>query len=137
MLDGLLKIYDLKEDRRFIDLVQKATLGTKDYGLISENGLFGSEAWWQAIDRGDLEVHLLEGTISRVYMAGHNDWPEFEIHAGEKKSKWERKGDDSAYVPGKRVRLLYVQQLSKRGFGGGRDHNCVLEIWIENSDDHK
>jgi hypothetical protein len=125
------EIYALRKDQRLIDLVQAATLETRDYGLVPTNGLFGSDEWWDAIETGELDVHFLEGTISRVYMSGHNDFPQFEIEARLNRSQWERKGDDSAYIVGKRVKVVYVEQLLKRGFGVGRDHACVLEIWIE------
>jgi len=131
MANPLLKIYDLKHDSRKIALIQKATLDTKDYGLVPKPALFGSAAWWKAIENNGIPIHTVEGIVSRVYMSGHNDYPEFEIDDGQELTQWTREGKDDAYVVGKRVRLMYVFQTPKRAFGGAYQHKEVLEIWIE------
>jgi hypothetical protein len=134
MPDEFVKIYDLKQDHRKINLVQKATLETKDYGLVPEPALFGSPDWWRAVEENLIPVHTIEGIISRVYMSGHNDYPEFEIDDGQKKTQWTREGKDEAYVVGRRVKLKYVFQKPKRAFGGKYPHEEVLEIWINSND---
>jgi hypothetical protein len=134
MTDELVKIYDLKQDHRQIGLIQKATLETKDYGLVPEHALFGSPDWWRAVEENLIPVHTIEGIISRVYMSGHNDYPEFEIDDGQEKTRWTREGKDEAYVIGRRVKLKYVFQKPKKAFGGKYPHEVVLEIWISSND---
>jgi hypothetical protein len=130
MPNEFVKVYDLKEDNRRIGLIQKATLETKDYGLIPEPALFGSDAWWRAIENKVIPEHTIEGTISRVYMSGHNDYPEFEIDDGRERTQWTREGKDEAYIVGRGIRLVYVFQKPKRTFGGKPLHQVVLEIWV-------
>lgn len=134
MPDEFVKIYDLKQDNRKIGLIQKATLETKDYGLVPKPALFGSADWWRAIENNVIPIHTIEGIISRVYMSGHNDYPEFEIDDGQKKTQWTREGKDEAYVVGRRIKLMYVFQKLKRGFGGKYPHEEVLEVWVNSND---
>ncbi len=126
------KIYDLLDDKRTIKLIQDATLNTKDFGLKPEHGLFGSEEWWEAIENGTIPKKVLEGVISRVYMSGHNDFPEFEVSARDgSKTSWERQGYDKYYVVGKKIKMIYVVQKPKRPLRNQADrHKILLEIWI-------
>ena len=131
------KVYDLREDRRIIELIQDATLNTEDYGILSDHGLVGSDDWWRAIERGELPVHSVEGIITNVYMAGHNDWPEFEVDGGNGKIQWERLGDDSEYVVGKPVRVEYVAARPKPRWATTKDIKLgldkaiiVISIWV-------
>ena len=142
----LIQIYSLREDRDQVNRIQRATLETKDFGLIPDPWLFGSTEWWQALSTGAISVHTIVGQISRVFMSGHNDFAEFEIDDGESKTSWPRqtsKVTGSAmsrqemadlYRDGARVRLSYVLQRFKGPVGGlGTHSKCVLEIWIENA----
>ena len=109
-----IKVYDLSEDRETIELIQKASLRTRDFGLVPEIALFGSDEWWAAVSDGRIPRRTIEGTINRLYMTGHGDWPEFEILSGDEVTRWTRKGTPSAYEVGRKVRLEYViQQLRK------------------------
>lgn len=134
MSENLIKVYDLKKAKDRIEAVQKATLETDDYGLVPEHGLFGSHEWWKAIDKGVIPIHTIEGIISRVYMSGHNDYPEFEIDDRVEKTSWAREAIErnhyDMYQVGKRVRLSYVIQKFKKNWGLPFSKN-VLEIWIE------
>lgn len=132
MSNNLVKIYDLKENPGWIQLVQKATLETEDYGLVPEHGLFGSPQWWRAIEEGIVPVHTVEGIISRVYMSGMDDFPEFEIDSGGEESSWMRQGDDEMYVVGKRAVVKFVYQKLKARWTREVDYQSktVLEIWL-------
>ena len=131
MEHNLTKLYDLRDDRKKICLVQKATLETKDYGLVPEHGLFGSPEWWRAIGEGTIPVITIDGIISDVFMSGHNDWPEFEIDDGGEKTRWTREGNDEMYRVGSRVRLKYVLQKPKKQWLRDMKYNEeVLEIWV-------
>ena len=127
------KIYDLRDDKRTIKLIQDATLNTKNFGLKPEYGLFGSEEWWEAIEDGAIPKKVLEGIISRVYMSGHNDFPEFEVTAlDNNKTSWERRGHDKYYVLGRKIKIIYVVQKFRQPLRIQTDSHNILEIWIDN-----
>jgi hypothetical protein len=138
----LRKIYDLREDTDHVIQVQKATLTTKEFGLVPEHGLFGSPEWWSAVADGRIPVHTLEGRISRVFLSGHNDWEEFEVESNGEHSSWnrvtsggrggsvERFEKAALYEVGRPVRLKYVRQRFRQEIQGLSFSKCVLEIWI-------
>lgn len=125
------KVYDLAEDQETIHLIQKATLTTEDFGLVPEIALFGSDEWWWAIQDGRIPHHELEGVITRVFMSGHGDWPEFEIEASGEKSRWTRLGPDALYRVGNGVRLEYVFQKARKHWLGSREQKQVLRIFVK------
>ncbi|RMH25380.1 MAG: hypothetical protein D6692_11335 [Planctomycetota bacterium] len=125
------KVYDLAEDEETIRLVQQATLNTEDFGLVPEVALFGSDEWWQAIQEGRIPSHALHGVISRVFMSGHGDWPEFELEAAGEKSRWTRLGPDDLYRVGNEVRVEYVLQKAKKHWLGSREQKQVLRIFVK------
>jgi len=114
-------------------MVQEASLNKKNYaGYKIENGLlFGTKEWFSAIENGMISKHIVEGFISRVYMSGHNDYPEFEIENNHGKSTWTREGIDEAYKVGKNIELIYVEQKYKQPTDiTGMISKCVIEIKI-------
>ena len=135
--EGFVEVYTLADDHARIRKVQRATLNTQDYGLVPEHGLFGSEEWWDAIRSGEISTIRVEGIVSRVYMGSMNDWPEFEIDAGGRKTRWtrhvHRREDDAAYVVGRKVRLEYIVQKAKTDLGnlGTTKQEVVLRVAIE------
>jgi hypothetical protein len=106
-------VYDLIQDRETVDLIQNASVTKEEFGFIPEVALFGSKEWWLAVDDGRIHRYTIEGTISRVYMSGRGDWPEFEIQSNGDVSRWTRFGEQSLYAVGRRVRLEYVLQKPK------------------------
>ena len=122
------KIYSLQSDASHIENVQKATLETKIYGIVSEHGLFGSNEWWQALAHGEIEIQTIEGVISEVYMAGHNDFPEFKIMSDGNVTSWERKADSTLYKEGALVKLEYV--LTKNRFDN-KVSPTQLNVWVQ------
>ena len=105
--------------------------------------LFGSSDWWANIESGELPTHTITGIISRVFLSGHNDYPEFEIDSDGERTCWTRTtssipGCDltrrelaNLYRSGARVNLTYVEQRFKTPLPGVGEHSkCVLEIWI-------
>lgn len=127
------KIYDLKEDLETIQLVQRATLNTKEFGLEPDVALYGSDEWWRAVSDGRIATHSVSGTISRVYMSGHGDWPEFEVDSGGEKTRWTRVGDQSLYEPGSRVKVEYVLQKRRTRVLGELEQKEVLRIFVARS----
>jgi hypothetical protein len=130
----LKEIYNLKNDRRRIKLVQNASLGkSSNSGLKIVDGiLFGTKEWFNAIETGKINKVTLKGTISKVYMSGHDDYPEFEIENESGKSNWTREGNDNEYRVGRNVELVYVEQLFKRPLDIiGPISQCVIQIKME------
>jgi hypothetical protein len=130
MSDHWTKVYDLSQDKETIALVQKASSQTEDFGFVSEIALFGSAEWWAAVGDGRIPRHTVEGVISRLYMAGHGDWPEFEIQSSGQTTRWSRFGNQKAYEVGRRVRLDYVLQRPKKRWRS-QEVKQVLQILIE------
>ncbi len=128
----MITIYNLKMDKRWIDLVQNASLHRDDCGLTTEPALFGTPEWWSFVGTEKLPVHTVEGVITRVYMSGHNDFPEFEVDDGTEMMRWERRGEDSAFTVGRRVRIRYVEMAFKRPIRGlGKRSKDVLTIEVD------
>ena len=131
----MIKVYDLCADKKHIKDVQHATLETDDFGLQSEHGLFGSQEWWTAVEKGVIPKVVIEGMISRVYMSGHNDFPEFEITTETGKSSWERLGDEKFYAVGRKCKIIYALQKFKKPLPmpGNKEEKfskIVIELWI-------
>jgi len=125
------KVYDLAEDQETIRLVQQATLDTEDFGFVPEVALFGSDDWWQAIQDGRIPSHEINGVISRVFMSGHGDWPEFELETSGEKSRWTRLGPEELYRVGNEVKLEYVLQKAKKHWLDSREQKQVLRIFVK------
>jgi len=135
----MVSIYQLRNDTDHIKKVQKATLTTEQYGIQPTHGLFGSDEWWQKIASGELLMHRLRGTITRVYMGSMNDWPEFAMRADDgAETSWSRFADSSElsqlYAVGKRIELDYVVQRNrfKMVNPAGEETTCVIEVRIGN-----
>ncbi len=120
-------IYSLKDDVRAVKLIQEATQNTERYGVVSEYGLFGSVEWWNAVAENKIESEVIEGKISKVYMSGHNDFPEFKVLSNGDETSWERKGNEKLYQEGAKVRLEYVQVKNRF------DHTynpMLINVWV-------
>jgi hypothetical protein len=125
------KVYDLMEDTETIQLVQRATLNTKEFGLEPDVALYGSDEWWRAVSDGRIAKHSVNGIISHLYMSGHGDWPEFEVDSGGEKTRWTRVGDQSLYELGRKVKVEYVLQKRRTSALGMLEQKEVLRIFIE------
>jgi hypothetical protein len=135
-------VYRLRQNKRFIEAVQKATLTTDAFGIEPTHGLFGSDEWWGQITSGDLPIHTLSGHITKVYMGSMGDWREFAMKSDDEKSQWTRKVNakeqDALYRVGNRVELDYVIQRYRSAsysasFDRGSEAKCVVEIRILDS----
>jgi hypothetical protein len=128
--DDWVVAYDLAADCDAVALVQRATLTTKDFGLVPEVGLFGSNEWWAAVGNGRIRKCEVRGRISRLFMTGHGDWPEFEVVSGDVKTTWTRLGRQNLYVEGHEVRVEYVwQRLRRVGLG---EQKQILRVLVRN-----
>lgn len=128
-------VYQLREDKQHVALVQDATLNSDWAGIQPTHGLFGSDAWWAAISVGDLPMVTLAGKISRIYWGSMGDWPMFDLLSGDGGvTSWTRKcnvGDPSQYKEGRGVELDYVvQRFKPTAPNPNMEHPIVLEIRI-------
>ncbi len=126
--------YKFRDDKEAIKRLQEVSSDPKsNYGLKVENGLLvGTKEWFFATEDGRLPKETVTGRISKVYMSGHNDWPEFEIESKEGLSTWTREGNDSLYQVGKLVEIDFVIQKFKRPWDMlGPTTKKVIEIRIE------
>lgn len=119
--------YDLATDSETIRLVQKASLGPAGFGLLPEVALFGTAPWWAAIERGEIQRIVVDGTISKLYLTGHGDWPEIEIVSNGTKSSWTRLGNAELYAEGTHVQVEYVVQKLRRGL---TEQKSVLRVLV-------
>jgi hypothetical protein len=132
-------VYRLKEDQRLIQLVQRATRTTENFGIEPTHGMFGSDEWWQNIESGRLALHTLKGKITKVYMSGMGptgDWPEFKMvsDTGEE-SSWTRMmhfaEQDQLYRVGAPIEIDFVWQKHRpKSFDHGAEVEQVLEVRI-------
>jgi hypothetical protein len=112
---NLVRVYDLRDDRQRVELMQAASLNRPDLGLAIEPALVGSEKWWAMVEDHSLPETVTDGVITRVYWASMGDWPEFELEeTNGGRSSWTREGDISRYVDGLGVRLGFVRHPWKK-----------------------
>lgn len=128
-----IKIYDLSEDHRHIEAVQRATEDAGPFGLKPEPALFGSSEWWRAVESGVLPKHWVTGVIQTPLWTGMGDFPEVDVADGSGAvSRWVRHGDVTQYAKGRGIRLCWVMQHSKTDMAQlGPDQEVVLEVWLE------
>ena len=110
-------IYDARKNKRGAKLSQNTTLNSEN-GLDLLDGLLCySPSWFEAIEEGRIPVEKAQGKITRVYVSGHNDYPEFELSEAGNISNWTRYGTetylrkalyDRFYKVGNTVRITYV-----------------------------
>jgi len=130
----LIRVYDLHHDRAYVESVQTATLTSKDFGLVPEHGLFGSDEWWLAVDSGDIAVRVTEGEITDVFDTGHRDYPVFAL-SGRTWTRQTSETDDrtltrpekwAAFRKGVYARVRFAIQRHRRSDWGLSE--CVLSI---------
>jgi hypothetical protein len=142
----MVTVFQLRKAKQHIEDVQRATLTTWRFGVAKTHGLFGSDEWWRNIESGKLPVHTLSGVITRLFMGGMRDTPEFTMRSDDgRESNWLRYANDEQapnlyvskkledlYEVGRRIEIDYVLQR-RRFFGYGsffRRHKVVIEMRI-------
>lgn len=128
-------VYDLSKEKEEIRITQEASLHGLGYGLQQNPALFGSKKWWDLVDTDFLPLYIMQGKINDVYLAGHNDFPEFEIDDGKTKTHWQIYGDQSYYKKQRLVRLEYVEMEFKENTDWFVDLDekceCVIKLQID------
>src|SRR5687768_14453057 len=94
-------IYDFRKDNEFIEFVSVRVFGNKSRNQPIDGLIPGTIEWFAKIDAEQIPLYKVQGVISRVYMTGHNDWPEFEIDSDGVKTGWTRMGNDTEYIVGR------------------------------------
>lgn len=66
----------IKDDPSYMELIQSVTLdSSKPYiGLKGNNGLFGSDIWWNSIKNNVIRTSVIKGRIVRLYSAGQDSY---------------------------------------------------------------
>lgn len=134
-------MYDLSQNRQFVDAVQEATLHRPGYGLDPNPALFGTDEWWQAVADGRIPSRVEEGVVKHVRWGSMGDFPEwtFRPDVGQERT-WPREGDHTRYVDGlrARVRVVTVRWMpdspSVVQLGQGPEHDMLIAVELEASD---
>ena len=135
-IDGYEAVYLLSDDQKRVTQVQKATLDTQEFGIAIDHGLFGSKEWWDAVQRGELPVHIVRGTICAMSMGPMNDWPVFRILTADgsvtesitrEASPWTY----TMYEIGRSVIWKYVETRHRHPNASLPPvHKTTLEVWV-------
>lgn len=122
-------VYDLKEklrvDARQVELAQSLTLNPDKplLGLKGSCGLFGSDEWWDNIQKGKIPVVEVKGIVRRAYISGQdrnvsNNTIELMLEDGSVSHHGiyiNDKSDVGLFVPGARVVIVYgLDELKKQ-----------------------
>lgn len=104
-------LYDIRIDRN----LQKILRETRRLGLETKIAKvfpdYGSNEWWDVISEKN-QIEVLTGVITRVFISGHGDFPEFELESSGKSYRFERKGDEGDYQIGDNLRLHVAARSS-------------------------
>jgi hypothetical protein len=134
---GMITIYRLQLDKRYITEVQEATESTENFGIEPTHGIFGSPEWWQHIRKSTLPVHHLKGTVCSVHMESMNDWPEFTLRTDAgKEFTWSRYANRpefaTLYTVGRPIEIDYVIQRHRAtSVGPGSQLRIPIEIRVD------
>ena len=136
MADDLCCVYDLRDQERLIAQMQETSLSPRQDAGLAPDPLVGSDAWWSAIEGGEMARQVSEGVITRVYWGSMADWPEFELRdATGDLASWTREGNPRRYVEGLRARVEFVEHPWKNEHTGLGTHSQIkLGVWVERSD---
>lgn len=134
-------IYDLRTNLQFIESVQNATLNRPGFGLDPVPALFGTTAWWDAIEDGRIPSAASEGVVAEVRWGSMGDWPEwvFRSDAGAEVT-WTREGDHTRYVAGLRARIVTAtvrwkpDSMSVAKLGCDPEHDMLIKVELEDSE---
>jgi hypothetical protein len=135
----LVNVYDLRENAKFVQDVQHATLTSKESGILPEPALFGTAEWWDAVADGRVESHTVTGSVSDVRWESMGDWPGWTFRSDDgAESRWTREGDHTRYVKGLAARISFVvvswkpeSQLVR--LGESPWHNMLIRVDLEDS----
>ena len=121
-------IYDIRTGMR-TPLIQSMIKEGRS-GFRTKWGLYGTEEWLDNLKNHDL-IETLEGNISKLLMAGHNDFPVFEIDDGKQKFQFERLGLEENYQVGKKIKVQAIKAMYINPISGFENSLTPIIIEIE------
>jgi hypothetical protein len=135
---------ELKENPERIVLTQSLTLNKSrpQMGLKGTSGLFGSQEWWDNIERRKMPLLFLSGTIKRTYVAGQDPSStdnsfslllnDGSVH-DESIYSYTKEEDKKLFCVGSRVEIVYALDEMKQQpatDGGVHYSHIVLEMAV-------
>jgi hypothetical protein len=120
-ISPMVTVYNLKNERSEINRIQRQIKNGVS-GYRTKWGMFGTSDWFENIKNNNL-IESIDGEISEVFMAGHNDFPMFRIFDGYSTYEFERIGREKFYKKGKKIHLEGIRNENIRPSSG-------LEKWI-------
>jgi hypothetical protein len=134
-------VYDLRENRQYVESVQDSTLNRPGFGLDPNPALFGSDEWWQAVADGLVPIKVEQGVVADVRWGSMGDWPEWRFLGDDgRETTWTREGDPTRYVIGLKARIRVATVRWKadsqmvRKLGRDPEHDILLKVELEASD---
>lgn len=131
-------VYRFDHNKTDIQNIQKQMMSKDKRRYKNTHGLIGSQEWWDNIHSGNLEVAAKIGKITRVYVAGHNDFAMFDLEliggygTLSMPRKLSKESYDKYYKVGKKIVIKYaLQKPIVLSDGDDMDNGLILDITIE------
>ncbi|MDZ7551574.1 hypothetical protein RGC63_07800 [Helicobacter pylori] len=131
----------LKDDPSYMELIQSVTLDqSKPYiGLKGNNGLFGSDIWWDNIKKNVIRTNIIKGKIVRLYNAGQDSlesYNSFDLLLSDG-SIWSEsiyinnRLDNDLFKIGSLVCIFYAHDERKQSISGDISYSdTVIEMAV-------
>ena len=134
----------LAQDPARVAKTQSLTLDSAKphMGLKGRHGLFASEAWWDSIKAGRLQMQTVTGSIERTYFAGQDSRRGDQVNSFtlrladgstvDESIYTHRKQDIKLFVPGATVMMVYaLDELKAQPAADGSVNvaRIVLEVY--------
>jgi hypothetical protein len=124
------KVFSVLTDKERTPIIQKR-IKVKTSGFRTKWGMYGTEKWFNSL-KSDGLIQEIDGSISELLMTGHNDFPEFRIESELGEFQFERLGNNSFYVVGKRVKIKALKNMYINPTSGIENSLVPIIIEIEN-----
>ena len=102
---AFVQIYHLRDDSERVEVWRWSLDDAHHLGPARR--IYGTDEWWQRIESGQIPTRTLDGTVKEV----RREDAMFDVESGQRTTTWSIVGGDdweSHYVPGRRVRITYV-----------------------------
>lgn len=131
---------ELQANPEQITLTQALTLdhSRPNMGLKGTNGLFGSQEWWNSIEKNKMPLLFISGIITRTYVAGQNPSlidNSFSLLLDdgsvceESIYNYIKEDDKKLFRVGAKVNIIYARDELKRS--GANGEKIYLDIVLE------
>ena len=109
-------VYDIRRDTVGVEKMRNASLSDGPWGLATNHGIIGSDAWWSALETGQIKIETFVGVIRVIAGGMKGDTLEVHIEAAGEKQRWVAWRGFDATLDGKKVCIRYVQMHPKKPF---------------------